>query len=36
MSAEVMRAKTELLGWKATRSIKKYIAELKENNWIPK
>ncbi len=36
MSADVMTAKTELLGWKPTRSVRKYIAELKENNWISK
>jgi len=33
MSAEVMTEKTKALGWKATKSLKEYIEELRENNW---
>ncbi len=33
MTAEVVTAKTEALGWKPTTSIKDYIEKLKENNW---
>ncbi|WP_321778859.1 NAD-dependent epimerase/dehydratase family protein [Sulfurimonas sp.] len=33
MTADVMTAKTEALGWKPTRTIKKYIEELRNNNW---
>ena len=33
MTADVMTAKTEALGWKPTRTIKKYIEELRENEW---
>ncbi len=33
MSADVMTAKTEALGWKATKNIKEYIEEQKKNNW---
>jgi len=33
MSADVMIAKTEALGWKSTRSITKYIDNLKKNRW---
>lgn len=33
MTADVMTAKTEALGWKPTRTIKSYIKELKQNEW---
>ena len=33
MTADVMTKKTETLGWKPTRSIEKYIEELRKNNW---
>lgn len=33
MSADVITAKTEALGWKATRDIKEYIENLRANNW---
>lgn len=33
MMADVLTAKTELLGWKATKNIKDYINELKLNSW---
>ncbi len=33
MTADVVSSKTEALGWKATRSIKDYINELKSNNY---
>ena len=33
MSADVMTAKTEALGWKATRNIREYIDGLRNNNW---
>jgi len=33
MTADVMTAKTEALGWKPTRNIQEYIQELKLNNW---
>jgi UDP-glucose 4-epimerase len=33
MSADVMSAKTEALGWKPTRKIKDYIEELRLNDW---
>ncbi|MDQ7060688.1 MAG: hypothetical protein Q9M43_05955 [Sulfurimonas sp.] len=33
MTADVITAKTEALGWKATRSIKKYIEESRDSNW---
>lgn len=34
MTADVMTAKTEALGWKSKRTIKDYIVECKKNNWI--
>ena len=34
MSADVITAKTEALGWKATKNIKEYIEEARKNNWI--
>ena len=33
MRADVMTAKTEALGWKPTKLIEEYIAELKKNEW---
>jgi UDP-glucose 4-epimerase len=33
MTADVMSAKTEALGWKPTRTIKEYIEEIKGKNW---
>lgn len=33
MSADVLIAKTEALGWKPKRTIKEYIDSLRENNW---
>ena len=33
MTADVMTAKTEALGWKPTRTIGKYIEEMRANNW---
>ncbi len=33
MSADVITAKTEALGWKPTKSIKSYIQEMRERNW---
>ena len=33
MSADVVTSKTEALGWKAIRSIEKYIKDKKEDNW---
>lgn len=33
MSADVMIAKTEALGWKSTRRIQEYIEHMKNNNW---
>ncbi len=33
MTADVISAKTEALGWKPTRTIKKYIEELRTNKW---
>lgn len=33
MTADVIIAKTEALGWKAKRTIKQYIEELRKNNW---
>jgi UDP-glucose 4-epimerase len=33
MTAEVISAKTEALGWKPTRNIKSYINTLKTNSW---
>jgi len=33
MTADVVTAKTEALGWKPTKKLKDYIMELKENNW---
>ena len=33
MTADVMTSKTEALGWKPTKKIKKYIQEQRENNW---
>ena len=33
MTADVMTAKTEALGWKPTKSIKEYIKEMKTKNW---
>ena len=33
MTADVVTAKTEALGWKSTRTIKRYIEDLKNNNW---
>jgi UDP-glucose 4-epimerase len=34
MSAEVMTKKTEALGWNATKSLKDYINECRENGWL--
>lgn len=33
MTADVLTAKTEALGWKPTKSIQEYIEEMKLNNW---
>jgi UDP-glucose 4-epimerase len=33
MTADVISAKTEALGWKPTRTIKEYIYELQQSNW---
>jgi UDP-glucose 4-epimerase len=33
MTADVLSAKTEALGWKPTRTIGKYIEEMRVNNW---
>jgi len=33
MTADVMTAKTQALGWNATRTIKNYIDDLRENKW---
>lgn len=33
MTADVMTSKTELLGWKPTRTIKEYIEEQRKNGW---
>ena len=33
MTADVVTAKTEALGWKPTRTIKDYIEESRKNNW---
>jgi UDP-glucose 4-epimerase len=33
MVADVISAKTEALGWKPTRTIKKYIEEARAKNW---
>ncbi len=33
MSADVLTAKTEALGWKPKRTIKEYIEELRKNSW---
>lgn len=33
MTADVISAKTEALGWKPTKSIKEYIENLRKNNW---
>ena len=33
MSADVMTAKTESLGWKPTKTIKHYIEELRKDDW---
>lgn len=33
MSADVVSAKTEALGWKSTHTIKEYIEDLRKNNW---
>lgn len=33
MTADVVTAKTEALGWRATRSIKEYIEEAKKHDW---
>ena len=33
MSADVISAKTKALGWEPKRTIKKYIEELRKNNW---
>jgi len=34
MGADVFTAKTEALGWKCSRSIEKYIDELRKNSWL--
>lgn len=36
MTADVISAKTEALGWTPTRTIKGYIEELKKNEWLDK
>jgi UDP-glucose 4-epimerase len=33
MTADVVSAKTEALGWKSTKTIKEYIENLRKNNW---
>lgn len=33
MTADVVTAKTEALGWKLTRTIKEYLEEQRNNNW---
>ena len=33
MTADVMTAKTEALGWKPTRTIQEYIDEMRNDNW---
>jgi len=33
MTADVMTAKTESLGWKPTKELKKYILECQANSW---
>lgn len=33
MTAEVITAKTQALGWKPKRNIKNYIEEIRKNNW---
>ncbi len=33
MNADVMTTKTEVLGWKPTKTIAKYIEEIRVNNW---
>ena len=33
MTADVISAKTEALGWKPTHTIKEYIEEMRANNW---
>jgi UDP-glucose 4-epimerase len=33
MSADVVSAKTEALGWKPSRTIKEYIEKQRANNW---
>jgi UDP-glucose 4-epimerase len=33
MTADVISAKTELLGWRPTKNIKEYIENLRKNNW---
>jgi len=33
MSADVMTAKTEALGWKPTKKIRSYIEEMRQNSW---
>lgn len=33
MSADIMTAKTEALGWESKKNIRDYFKELKENNW---
>jgi len=34
MTADVMTAKTEVLGWNPTRTIKDYIEDIRKHNWI--
>ena len=33
MTADVITAKTQALGWKANKNIKDYIEESRKNNW---
>jgi len=33
MTADVVSAKTEALGWKPKRKIKEYIEDIKAHNW---
>ena len=33
MSADVVTAKTEALGWRPTKKIKDYIQQMRQNNW---
>ena len=33
MTADVMSAKTEALGWRPKRKLEEYIERLKENQW---